>query len=132
VVKEEYTNKAIMAEITRVKRAMEKLVKDATDAKAAQTASASLLKEQDKKVSSLATTLSESTSRANDLSSQLETFRASVDSKLAEVLSALNSGGASRGRGGSFDTPPRAPGQGAAGPAPNGARDSSRATNSLS
>jgi ABC-type transporter Mla subunit MlaD len=137
VVKEDFTNKAIMAELTRMKRVVEKLLKDSTDTKASQTATAALLKDQDKKVSTLATAVSETGSRANNLSSQVETFRTGVNSKLDEILSALNGAGASRQRGNSFDnTPPRPPGAGGGnggeGPSRNGGRGMSRATNSLS
>lgn len=135
VVKEDFTNKAIMAELQRMKRAVERILKDASDSKSAQSSAATLLKDQDKKIASLATTLSETNSRSTDLASQLQALRVAMDTKLDELTSASST----RRRGSSFDaTPPRPPGAGPpsaaqGGGGQNGSRDGgSRATNTYS
>jgi seryl-tRNA synthetase len=137
VVKEDFTNKAIMAELLRMKRAVEKILKDTGDSKSAQSSATSLLKEQDKKISSLATSLSDANSKSTELAKQLEVLKAAMDAKLDDLTAASTS---ALRRGSSVETTPtRSPGseppsqQGPSGRGLNGSRDGgSRATNSYS
>ena len=135
VVKDDFTNKAIMAELQRMKKSVERILKEASESKSTQSSSVTLLKDQDKKISSLVTTLSDTNSRSTDLVTQLQALRVVMETKFDE----LTSGGSSHRRGSSVEaiplhpTEPDPPNQTQAGPQ-NGTRDraGTRGTSSYS
>lgn len=115
-----------------MKKSVERIFKEASESKSTQSSSVTLLKDQDKKISSLATTLSDTNSRSTDLVTQLQALRVVMETKFDELTS-----GSSQRRRSSVEaiplhpTEPDAPNETQAGPQ-NGTRDrdGSRATNS--
>lgn len=93
-----------MSELQRMKKSVERLLKDTTDTKSNQSTTSTLLKDQEKKISTLSTTLNDTNTQANTLTNELRALKTSLEAKLDEILS--SSVGRTR-RAGSFESPSR-------------------------
>lgn len=89
-----------MMEILKLKKTIEKLLKESTDQKTYQTTNSNLLKEQDKKIVSLTALITDYTTTSNNLSLQLESMKNNLESKVDEIF--LNT--VSRRRGASLES----------------------------
>lgn len=84
----------------KVKKTIERLLKDLTEQKTTQITNSNLLKEQDKKLTSLNSSMIDYTTTTENLSTQIELMKSNLEGKIDEIF--LNT--VSRRRGPSIES----------------------------
>ncbi len=89
-VKEEFTNQVIIGQINLLKKLVEKVIKDSSELRTTQSTLTTLTKENEKKITTFASSLLDSTNLTESLTTEVDRLKVSLEGKLDEVLSSLS------------------------------------------